>query len=248
MSKEIMNLKEIAEYLSFSQKKLYNLVKEEKIPFAKIGGQYRFVKEEIDLWLKEQIKKKKNQELINLSILDEIPDNFEKRLLFMGLLTKELLKYNIRPIIVGGNAVEFYTSGNYATGDIDIISMDYKKTDEILKNWGFEKKGRHWFSKKYDILVESPSDILNGSLEKVAEVELRGLKVYLIGIEDLIIDRLNAYVHWKSEEDGNWSKQLLSLNWDRIDWNYLEKRSKEEKTIDSLKKLKKLEVKNHEKI
>ncbi|MFH0887245.1 MAG: helix-turn-helix domain-containing protein, partial [bacterium] len=54
MPKEIMDLKEVAKYLSFSQKKLYNLVKERSIPFARIGGQYRFVKEEIDSWLKGQ--------------------------------------------------------------------------------------------------------------------------------------------------------------------------------------------------
>lgn len=54
MSKEIMDLKELGEYLSFSHKKIYNLVKEDKIPYSRIGHQYRFIKDEINAWLKNQ--------------------------------------------------------------------------------------------------------------------------------------------------------------------------------------------------
>ncbi len=51
MTKEIMDLKEVASYLSFSHKKLYNLIKDGKIPYTRIGGQYRFVKSIIDKFL-----------------------------------------------------------------------------------------------------------------------------------------------------------------------------------------------------
>ncbi|MFH1259977.1 MAG: DUF6036 family nucleotidyltransferase [Elusimicrobiota bacterium] len=182
-------------------------------------------------------RKKVSEKSLNLSDLANLSETFEKRLLFMGLLTKELLKYNIKPIVVGGNAVEFYTLGGYATRDIDIVCVDYRKLGDILKDWKFKKKGRHWFNEEYDLLVESPTDRLHGCPEKVAEVRIKGLKVYLIGVEDIIIDRLNAYVHWHSENDGRWAKELLVLNWDKIDWNYLEKQSKKEKTAQALTKL-----------
>ncbi|MBI5416970.1 helix-turn-helix domain-containing protein [Candidatus Poribacteria bacterium] len=244
MNKEIMDLKELSIYLSFSPKKLYNLVNEDKIPYSRIGHQYRFITEDIDKWLKNQNTKKIDlSKKTDLSILDDMPETFKKRLLFAGLLTKKLSQYKIRPIVVGGNAVEFYTLGGYASEDIDIICSDSKKLNEILKGWEFQKKGRHWFNKKYGLLIESPSGSLVGSLEKISEVEIRGLKVYIIGIEDIIIDRLNAFVHWKSEEDGRWAKQLLFLNEDRIDWDYIEVQSKKEKTIDVLMKLKRL-IKN----
>lgn len=239
MPKEIMDLKEVAQYLSFSQKKLYNLVKEGMIPYARIGGQYRFVKEEIDAWLKGQVRETgKRYGKIDLSIVKDMPDTFEKRLLFVGILTKELAKYNIRPIVVGGNAVEFYTIGNYTTGDIDVVVEDYKKLGEVLTGWGFIKEGRHWVSKEYDILIESPAEELNGSMEKIVEIEIRGLKVYLEGIEDIIIDRLNAFVYWKSKEDGVWAAQLMKLNKEKIDWKYLNKRAKEDKVKETLEKIK----------
>ena len=47
-----MNIAEVSEYLGFSQRKIYQLIKDGKIPVSKIGGQYRFIKDEIYLWLK----------------------------------------------------------------------------------------------------------------------------------------------------------------------------------------------------
>ena len=239
MTKEIMDLKEVAGYLSFSQKKLYNLVKDRKIPFARIGGQYRFVKEDIDAWLSGQVRDSgKQYEAVGLNDLKSMPDTFEKRLLFVGLLTKELTKYNIRPIVVGGNAVEFYTLGGYATGDIDVVIDDYKTLGKVLVEWGFRKQGRHWTSEEYDIIIESPADELSGSVDKIFEVEIQGLKVYLEGIEDIVIDRLNALVHWKSKDDGEWARRMVELNRDKIDWKYLEKRAKAEKVEKALEMLK----------
>lgn len=170
--------------------------------------------------------------------LKKMPDTLEKRFLFIGFLTKEMAKYNIKPVIIGGNAVEFYTAGGYTTSDIDIVCPDYKILGKILKSWGFRKEGRHWFNKKIDILIESPADVLNGSKDNISEVEIKGYKVYVEGIEDIVIDRLNAYVHWRSLDDGNWARQMIILNKGRIDWNYLLKRAKKAKVIKALNKLK----------
>ena len=54
MLKTIMNVDEIAEYLGFSTKKIYRLVETNKIPASKIGRQYRFIKDVVDRWLKDQ--------------------------------------------------------------------------------------------------------------------------------------------------------------------------------------------------
>jgi excisionase family DNA binding protein len=51
---EIMTLEEMAKYLKIGKSTLYNMVREGKIPAMKIANQWRFRKEDIDRWLKEQ--------------------------------------------------------------------------------------------------------------------------------------------------------------------------------------------------
>lgn len=238
MNKEIMDVKQIAEYLGFSEKKIRNLIKGKSIPYSKIGGQYRFIKQEIDGWLRGKKEKIKSAE----DVLEQVKNTenlLEKRLLFLGLLTEALSKHEIKPILVGGNALEFYTLGGYATADIDIIFPDNKLIDEVLKKWNFEKEGRHWFRADLDIAIEAPGSTLAGDPDKISEVEIKNFKVYIIGIEDLIIDRLNAFVHWKSSQDGFWAKELMALHKDRIDWDYLLKSAKENKVEKAFIKIKK---------
>ncbi len=45
--KEILNIDEVAETLHVSSRTVYNLLKSGKIPGIKIGGQWRFSREEI---------------------------------------------------------------------------------------------------------------------------------------------------------------------------------------------------------
>lgn len=152
---------------------------------------------------------------------ENLSNTLEKRMLFMGYLTQALSEYEMKPIVVGGNALEFYTLGGYATGDIDIIFSDNKILDKILSSWGFSKEGRHWYNSDIDIAIEAPTGPMNGDLKRISEVEIDCFKVYIIGIEDLIVDRMNAFVHWKSADDGFWAKELLVIHKDLIDWDYL---------------------------
>jgi hypothetical protein len=47
------------------------------------------------------------------------------------------------------------------------------------------------------------------------------MRVVVIGIEDLLLDRVRAAVHWRSDEDRRWARRLALLYADRIDWSYL---------------------------
>lgn len=54
-SKEVMDIKDLAEYLSIGKSKIYALIRARQIPASRIGRQYRFSKEVIDSWLKERL-------------------------------------------------------------------------------------------------------------------------------------------------------------------------------------------------
>ena len=154
------------------------------------------------------------------------PDPRRRRLVALGLLTRQLSAHGIEPILVGGGALEFYTAGGYATKDMDLALPATAEVDDAFAALEFEKEGRYWYHAELDLLFEAPAPAgLPGEDAPRTVVEIDGLRVVIIGIEDLLIDRLRGWVHWKSDEDGRWTRRLALLYPDRIDWEYVRRRT-----------------------
>ena len=89
--------------------------------------------------------------------------------------------------------------------------------------------------------VEAPASGLPGEDAPRETVEIEGgLRCIVIGLEDLIIDRMNACKHRQSEVDGEMAELLIVRYRDELDWAYLEKRAarKENDTLAELLVLK----------
>ncbi len=56
MDTDIMTIKDVSAYLKITEKTAYRLTAEGKIPGFKVGGAWRFRKQEIDAWIEEQMK------------------------------------------------------------------------------------------------------------------------------------------------------------------------------------------------
>jgi excisionase family DNA binding protein len=54
MTDEIMTLKEVADYLKLAEKTAYRLAAEGKLPGFKVGGSWRFKREDVHKWIEEQ--------------------------------------------------------------------------------------------------------------------------------------------------------------------------------------------------
>jgi excisionase family DNA binding protein len=59
MNDEILTLKEVAQYLKLAEKTAYRLAAEGKLPGFKVGGSWRFKREEIEKWIAEQSSARK---------------------------------------------------------------------------------------------------------------------------------------------------------------------------------------------
>lgn len=174
------------------------------------------------------------EELKKIASIENLVD---KKAYFISLLTREVEKKNTRPIVVGGSAVDFYTEGIFPSYDIDLIGSR-KIIGEILENtFGFKRSGRHWIHDLLGIFVEVPGDHLAGSKDKITTITINGLKVYVIGIEDLIIDRMAACSEWKSDTDCKQAYYMLRYYQNRIDFKYLNEKAKLEGLLNILKKL-----------
>lgn len=56
---EVLTIEDLADYLKISKSTLYKLVREGSIPCQKVGKHWRFHKDAIDSWLKQQPRTKK---------------------------------------------------------------------------------------------------------------------------------------------------------------------------------------------
>ena len=158
--------------------------------------------------------------------LHDEPDIQRRRLIALGLLTEQRAPHGIEPILVSGSALEFYTAGGCATKDMVLALPAAPEVDAAFAALGFEKEGRYWYHAELDLLFEAPAPAgLPGENASRTEVEIDGLRVVIIGIEDLYIDHLRAWVRWNSDEDGRWTRRLALLYPDRIDWGYVRERT-----------------------
>lgn len=171
-----------------------------------------------------------------LSKAEEIERGFQRDLYVMSILTERLEEEGITPVVIGGAAVEFYTRDWYSTSDID-LAIDKSKRDEfyeVMEEFDFEKDGRMWVKEDLNLYVEIPGDINNIDEEKLTEVETEARKAYVIGLEDIIFDRIQVAEHWESKSDREQAVRMGASFYDEIDWDYVRKRCSEELSEDML--------------
>ena len=174
-------------------------------------------------------------------ILDTIAKTespLKKQLLMVALITRLLEEAGKpAPVIIGGCALSYYSREVYFTADIDLAYTDREALDKVLREIKFEKEGRYWIHEVFKMAVEAPASNLAGEEAPVEIVELgEGLRCTIIGVEDLIIDLLNACKHWKSEVDCEMAELLVNRYVADLDWAYLERKAALPQN-DSLKEL-----------
>ncbi|CAK2074190.1 TPA: methylation-associated defense system helix-turn-helix domain-containing protein MAD1 [Vibrio diabolicus] len=57
MVDQILTLKEVAAYLKLAEKTAYRLASEGKLPGFKVGGSWRFKREDLEAWIEENKSK-----------------------------------------------------------------------------------------------------------------------------------------------------------------------------------------------
>jgi hypothetical protein len=162
------------------------------------------------------------------------PDELARKMLLIGYLTERLERKKPESVyVVGGQAVETYTAGQFRTGDIDIVTPDTKEAEEILKRIGFEREGKIWLNKALGLAIHIVG-LFARNIEKARVIHAGPYQVRIVGVEDLIIDRLAAAKFWDSQVDLEQAKALLNAFRKQIDLQYLRKKAREEKVEDVL--------------
>jgi hypothetical protein len=162
-----------------------------------------------------------------LETIQKMESPLKRQLLMVALMTRLLEEMGKgSPVIIGGCALSYYSREVYFTSDIDLAYKDREALGVVLKSIGFIKKERYWVHEGLKMAIEAPVSVLTGEDAPIEVVELgEGLQCTIIGIEDLVIDRLNACKHWKSEIDCEMVELLTRRYVKDLDWSYLQKRA-----------------------
>jgi len=148
-----------------------------------------------------------------------------------AVVARALGEAGLEPTLVGGAAVAFYTEGNYTTQDVDLVAPSGPRADGAMQRLGLLKRGKDYVSEDGAIHVGLPSAAL-GPTERAEVIEIDGVPLRIISVEDLIVDRLCAFKFWKSGIDG--LNALIMLELGRADRSRVESRAGEENVLDAL--------------
>lgn len=172
-----------------------------------------------------------------LQIASRIKNPALRGVTLASIIAEALRTIGQDPILVGGAAVEFYSEGGYSTEDIDMVTEGGPELAQLMDDLGFEKIGKDYFNDAQRIYLKFPGSSL-GPHEKFALLKIGPRNLRIISREDLIVDRLCAFVYWKSTVDGK--NALLLLESSELDPEHLLNRAKEEKVLHALEAIESL--------
>lgn len=157
------------------------------------------------------------------------PNELRRKMLLLGYVTSQLEKKKQSVFLVGGQAVETYTAGQFPTGDIDVTTSDSTTMQKVLKRLGFEEIGMIWLNKKLGMAFHIVGYF---APEKPGTIRVGPYGVRIVGVEELILDRLSVAKFWNIPADYEKAKVLYDNFKKQIDVDYLQENAKKKKVED----------------
>lgn len=159
------------------------------------------------------------------------PNELRRKMLLLGYATSQVERKNQSVFLVGGQAVETYTAGQFPTGDIDVTTSDSTTMQKVLKSLRFEEIGMIWLNKTVGIAFHIVGYF---APEKPRTIRVGPYKVRIVGVEELILDRLSAAKFWNIPADYEKAKVLYDNFKKQIDMDCLQENAKKKKVEDLL--------------
>ncbi|SFM26808.1 hypothetical protein [Pelosinus propionicus] len=157
----------------------------------------------------------------------KIENSLKRQMNVAAIISTELEKRGESAVMAGVSAVEFYTVSNYLSRNIDFIISNSDTIKEVMSELGFKNDIGTWYlSQNRKVLVEfhenkGSFDFSWKHVQTVAGPNNTTIKI--IGIEDVIVDRAIGAQEYKDTDE--WVKYLMVGNYNRINWDYLNKRA-----------------------
>jgi hypothetical protein len=162
---------------------------------------------------------------------------FKRRILFLAFFSDKLKENGVDSILVGGEAIDLYTAGTFATSDIDLVVSNKGVTEKLLNRFGFGKGDNAlWFNRDLNIVIQVIAETYSGDLRKLRKFKVKKYELEVAALEDLIANRLYSAKFSKSnlQRDLEQAVALLKIFSDSIDNVYLDYQAKKNDIGDIL--------------
>lgn len=164
-------------------------------------------------------------------------DLFRRRISFIAFLAKTLQQNDVEAILVGGQAIDLYTAGTFATSDVDLVVNNKVVTEKLLNRFGFGKEANGlWFNRDLNIVIQVIPESYSGDINRVRKFRVKEYEIKVAAPEDLIANRLYSAKFSKSniQLDLEQAVALLKIFADSIDNAYLDELAKKNGVKDYL--------------
>jgi predicted nucleotidyltransferase len=161
-----------------------------------------------------------------------IQDKWGRQIYVAAAVSLAFGEKGISAILVGGAVVEYYTSGEYTTADVDMIlpPLGKEEIETTMRELGFERfeDYRHWLHPHIPIPVEFPPGPLQVGhilIREVNEIDIEKTKLKILKVEDILLDRLIMAQEWKDLQAQIQAEMLMYAHYIEINWSYVHQKS-----------------------
>lgn len=161
------------------------------------------------------------------------PDRIQRHLMIAALVGQII---SSDPIVVGGLAEDYYTNDRYKPTDLDLCAHIGEQDEERLREFGFEREGRHWYQAQTRVAVEFPDDRIDGDESRVETIEFDEGIARIIGMDDLYLDRLRQATMTESEGGIAFvgAVAIAAARFEDLDWKYIRRRIREIRATENM--------------
>ena len=150
---------------------------------------------------------------------------------------------SVRPVLVGGAAMELYTEGAYITAELDFAGVVPPPVASDLRKSEFRRLDRHWLHDKESVSIIFHGDTLRAG-ERAVDQSFGDYRVLMVSPEDLLVDRLVSWRHLESPTHGVQAYLIYHTQHGPMDLEHLRQRTAQEDVEPAMDSVTRLFFKN----
>jgi predicted nucleotidyltransferase len=116
------------------------------------------------------------------------------KLLPIGLITSFLSREGVTPVVYGGTAVEYYTSGSHESSDVDLLCTNPRRLKEVLLEIGFRQEVDFFYHDSSPVPIQLREDVDAELDHRNTVINVEGYEVRIITVEQTILDYTHKFV------------------------------------------------------